>query len=146
MHKFNMLKYGGGQHLTLLRRIAQKAVRYDTQSDCRRAEEVQNHGQFKFWFPGISVCGRNRIRNGGFLLCKSSRDKQTLYPCRYKILYFSRQRCLYLCRIARTLWFRHACGGCNHLAFLMLRLKSMAVWNGQPMMKSLAHGTRKKSP
>lgn len=36
MHNFSMLKFFlGGQHLTLLCRIAQKAVRHDTQSDCR---------------------------------------------------------------------------------------------------------------
>lgn len=30
MHNFSILKFGGGQLLTLIRRIAQKAVRHDS--------------------------------------------------------------------------------------------------------------------
>lgn len=104
MHNFSMLKSGGGQHLTLLRRIAQKAVRHDTQSDCRRAEEVQDNGErYRRRCSGCCFSGRvckyifTFIYHNYFTIWCSDSDRIGLRKGRTQML------------------FRHACGGRNHL-------------------------------
>lgn len=113
MHNFNTLKHGGGQRLTLLRRIAQKAVRHDTQSDCRRAEEVQDNisSECNRQQQG-SRCGLSgRIRFcqsdvGGKHNHRKHHRKQNCNQSRNSIC--SQSTC-------RLPLLRHACGGRNHL-------------------------------
>ena len=117
MHNFSMLKFGGGQHLTLLRRIAQKAVRHDTQSDCRRAEEVQDNNRCRRYHKCRYRC-RFRISRR---ICENANGWLCKYPHRFK-----RNNCAVYKR--KSLWrfhtcsaYRgrfllcHACGGRNHL-------------------------------
>lgn len=113
MHNFSMLKFGGGQHLTLLRRIAQKAVRHDTQSDCRRAEEVQDNGIFdrrrSKRYTGFGLSGRVRFCRDNVVVKQNHWKyhwKQDCTQLRNSIC--GQSACL-------LLLLRHACGGCNHL-------------------------------
>ena len=112
MHNFSMLKWGG-QHLTLLRRIAQKAVRHDTQSDCRRAEEVQDNNEIisSDGCSRFSVSRRFRFNHNGHIFVRDSRRFQ-----RGRSPKTIRQN-LYLCssRCGFLFLLRHACGGRNHL-------------------------------
>lgn len=117
MHNFSILKSGGAVKL-LPRRTAQRMVRYDTQSDCRRAEEVPHiksksnaSGQFR-------VCRSRTNRWNGDI-----RKASTLFWrqfCKNRVWdnnsYGARQSTgNNISRWENPLLFRHACGGCNHL-------------------------------
>lgn len=119
MHNFSILKSkGGGQLLTLPRRIAQKTVRHDTQSDCRRAEEVPYIKSKRTGLVQFGVCRSRTNRWNG--------DRRQVHVrfwrkfCKNRIWdndsYGGRQSTgNNISKWETPLLVCHACGGCNHL-------------------------------